>query len=296
MGFFLFLFLILTGLTSSGCSYQKGFLVADFAGAPHWLKISTYGLMMAMGFLTANYLLQKEFHRLKMPQKLADHIIIISVIGGIIGAKLFFVWETSAEIESFSEAIDSLFSGGGLTWYGGLVVATLGVFILFKKHNLKFLPMADIITPMMASGYGFGRLGCLVSGDGCYGVACGSGLPSPLCMSFPDGAAPWSKIVNMYNDPNVTVYNTPLYEASFSFILFLFFWIIRKKEWTTGFKFFTFILLHSAARYAVEIIRLNPKDVFGMTQAQFVSLVLIGISISYMVIKTIQQKRQIQGG
>ena len=262
--------------------YVDGFIKIDHPAMLGWLKLSTYGIMMAVGFLTANFLLQKEFRRLQYDEKLADRILIGAIVGGLLGSKIAFIIEQYADIHSFSQMIDMFFSGGGLTWYGGLIVAA-GVIIFFiKREKLSALHIADVVTPMLASGYGFGRLGCLISGDGCYGQKCDLNLPVPFCDSFPRGAAPWSEIVRQYGDPGVLVYNTPLFEALASFSFFVLFWALRKKEFPLGVKVFSFLILHAIVRFLVEIIRLNPENVFGMTQGQFISIGLILIGLTYI--------------
>ncbi len=251
---------------------------------------------MAFGFLTANFLLHKDFTRLKMPIKMADNLIIIIALGGILGAKIFYVWETAGQWSGWAGFSDRFFSGGGLTWYGGFIVAMLFSFYYLRKNNVPFLRMADIGTPSMAIGYFFGRMGCLVSGDGCYGIACPYDWPAPFAMAFPNGAASWERIIAEYGgDPNVIVYNTPFYEGFFSLMLFAWFQAIRKKEWPRGTKFFTFVILHSMARFFVEFIRLNPRDVFGVTQAQFISLTLIAVSVGYLISKKSEIVQRLQG-
>ena len=248
-------------------------------------KISSYGIMLALGFITANFLLQREFHRIKYDPKIADNLIIVIAAGGILGAKIFFVWESSADWHGWEGFKGAMFSGGGLTWYGGMIVAILfsGIYLKYKK--IPFITMADIGTPAMAMGYVFGRMGCLVSGDGCYGVAAPASWPFPFAMAFPEGAAPWSEIVAMYNDVNVRVYNTPLMEGLVSLALFSYFYLIRKKEWPAGTKFMTFIIFHSIFRFLIEFIRLNPRDVFGVSQAQFISILMVGMAVSYYIYK-----------
>lgn len=281
------LFFLLISLVFLGCQYKDGFLILPFIPSswPVLHKISPYGIMMALGFLSASVLVQKEFKRLNINPKLGDNIIIVAVIFGIIGAKLFFLWETSSEWNGFESFIRLTFSGAGLTWYGGLITATAAIYVLVKRAGYSFIYMADVLTPMLALGYGFGRLGCMLSGDGCYGEKCPFNLPWPLADSFPNGAAPWSEIVQKYGDPNVVVYNTPLYSAVFSFSLALIFWLLRKKEWPTGLKFFIFLFVHSLYRFLIEYIRLNPRDVFGMTQAQFLSVLLMALSLGYVALK-----------
>jgi len=230
---------------------------------------------MALGFLTANFLLQKEFHRLNIDPKLADNIIILAVVGGIVGAKVFFLWESSSQWHGFSGFTKMAFSGGGLTWYGGFIGAAVAIIAYILKKNLSLPLVSDVLTPISALGYTFGRMGCFVSGDGCYGKICDISMPFPLCASFPHGAVPSTEMV----------YNTPFYEGLFSLLLFFIFWQLRTRTWPGGLRFPMFLIFHSIARFLVEFIRVNPKDVFGITQAQFVSLAIFIGSIVYFVVK-----------
>jgi|GEM_PF-194542 len=270
---------------NESCHYDKGFLVAEFLPQGRFFsQVSTYGIMLALGFITANFLLQPEFHRLKYDPKVADNLILVIAAGGIFGAKVFFVWESSAQWQGWEGFKGAMFSGGGLTWYGGMIVAILFSYIYLRMKKIPFVKMLDVGTPMMAMGYFFGRMGCLVSGDGCYGIAAPANWPYPFAMAFPNGAAPWEDIITMYNDVNVRVYNTPLFEGLLSLGLFLFFYLVRKKDWPApGMKFATFVFFHSTFRFFIEIIRLNPRDVFGVSQAQFISILMVtGVVIYYI--------------
>ena len=281
------MFVMLIGVSFLGCEYDQGFLKFPFLpNSLQWVKISTFGILMASAFLMANLFTQKEFSRLKLDPRMADTIIILSIVGGILGAKIFFVLETWNEWSGFGGMWSRLFSGGGLTWYGGLLLVLLFIHIYTKKVvKIPTLRMYDILIPALAIGYSVGRIGCVVSGDGCYGVQCPYDWPAPFAMAFPHGANPWHTVVGEYGDPNVVVYNTSLFESMFSLGLFVFFWMKRETEWVSGSRFVTFIMAHSIFRFFIEFIRRNPKDVFGITQAQFVSLILILCSIIYFIYK-----------
>jgi len=279
--------LLVLVLFNESCHYNRGFLVSEFLPENMFFsKISTYGIMLALGFITANFLLQPEFKRMKYDARFADNLILVIAVGGIVGAKIFFVWETAADWHGWEGFKESMFSGGGLTWYGGMIIAILFSYVYLRIKKISFIKIADIGTPAMAMGYVFGRLGCLFSGDGCYGIAAPADWPSPFAMAFPNGAAYWPDIIKKYNDANVHVYNTPLFEALFSLTLFTIFYLIRKKEWPEGLKFATFVLFHSTFRFFIEFIRLNPRDVFGVSQAQFISILMVSGAIFYYIYKS----------
>lgn len=251
-----------------------------------WFKISLYGLCMAIAFLVGNYFLQREIHRRKLPAYVADNIILIALFGGLLGAKLFYFVEGPNRWSPFISTYDLFFRYGGLTWYGGLLLAALLIFYYLKKKSISPLSLADYSVPLLAFGYGMGRVGCLLAGDGCYGIAAPPDMPFPWAAAFPNGSAPWMAIVEHYNNVEVKVYNTPLIEALFSFTLALFFYIARFFKSITkwrGALFYAFLFLHSLARFFIEFWRLNEKIFFGLTQAQVISIIVGTFSLFFLV-------------
>lgn len=274
------IFLLTSIFLAGGCSYHRGKIESEVPGL-EFIEISTFGLFIVLSFLVVNYILQLEFERVGYDVRIADYIVLISVIGGFAGSKLFFALEQYSKWSSSGGFLNYLFTGSGLTWYGGFIVAATGIIILFYRKAVPLLKGVDLTAPALAIGYAIGRLGCMVSGDGCYGVACDGIMPFPFCAAFEHGAYPWSEVVARYGNENVKVFNTPLFEALVSFAAFLLLWSLRKKKLPAGMLFFIFVLIHSTARFFVEFIRTNPRDVFGMSQAQFISLVIMGLSLIY---------------
>ena len=113
----------------------------------------------------------------------------------------------------------------------------------------------------MALGYAVGRIGCHVSGDGCYGIPTASFLGT----AYPNGIVPTS----------IPVYPAPLFESLFSFLVVILLLKLRKKEMPTGKIFFIYLILNGIPRFLIEFIRLNPKELWGLTQAQFIALLFI---------------------
>lgn len=268
--------------------YQRGYLYSPYLAQWFpWFKVSLYGVSMTVAFLLANYFLQREIHRRELPATVADNIILLALFGGLVGAKFFYFFEGSNNWSPFLGAYDLIFRYGGLTWYGGLITAGILIIWYLKKKSISLLSMADYAAPLLAFGYGMGRLGCLLSGDGCYGIAAPEDVPFPWAASFANGSAPWIEIVEKYQNPQVRVYNTPLMEAIISFSLMIIFYIARLVKdffhWKDGFIFFAFLLLHSLSRFVIEFWRLNEKIFFGLTQAQVISIILFAISFFYLI-------------
>jgi phosphatidylglycerol:prolipoprotein diacylglycerol transferase len=160
-----------------------------------------------------------------------------------------------------------LFDRAGFAWFGGLIAGILALLWQSRGAGLSKLGMLDLASPAAAVGYGVGRLGCLVSGDGDYGIP----TSLPWGMSFPNGLVPTMQ----------RVHPTPIYELIAALIIAWILWrrgrpeILRAAGEITG----EYLVLSGLARFLVEFIRINPKLYLGMSNAQVASLgsILAGI-------------------
>jgi phosphatidylglycerol:prolipoprotein diacylglycerol transferase len=104
----------------------------------------------------------------KYPHQMVADIILIAAISGFAGAKIFNALETW---DSFiHNPIESLLSGSGLTYYGGLILAIVALYFFAKKKNFSFKSLCDAVAPTLILAYGIGRLGCQFAGDGDWGI------------------------------------------------------------------------------------------------------------------------------
>lgn len=234
-----------------------------------FITIGSYGLLLGMAFYLGFLFAEREFKINGLDPDIAYKLLIAVIPSAIIGAKIFHI------IDNFSEFLQSpremLFSGAGLSVYGGFLLSFLVAMLIIKKEKQSILKIFDIASPTMALGYGIGRLGCHVSGDGCYGIP----ADSIFAVSYPGGIVPVT----------ATVYPTPLFESLMSFIFFFILLQIRTKNLHTGVIFFIYLCMNGAARFLIEFIRLNPVTGFGLTQAQMVALLFIftGIMGIYLI-------------
>ncbi len=240
------------------------------------IAIHSYGLMLAFAFLTVLFILQRELARKKLDPQLASSIIFAGAVGGIVGAKLY------SALQDGTISMSELFSNSGLVWYGGVIGGSAAILFVIYRSNSPILPTIDALGPLLLLGYGIGRIGCFLSGDGDYGPP--SNLP--WAMAFPNGTVP----------TNVLVHPTPLYETGMSLIGFGVLWAIRKrKEETPGQMFGGYLILAGVERFLSEFWRINRPVLFGLTTAQFTSflLIIIGGFLLYWV--TQQSKRAVVG-
>ncbi|MCX6152417.1 MAG: prolipoprotein diacylglyceryl transferase [Ignavibacteriales bacterium] len=252
--------------------------------------VYSYGLMLGIAFIVGSYFLTKELERRKMDPNISTEITLVAIIFGIIGAKLFSILEnwTAFLADPFGE----IFSPGGLTFYGGFLLAALAIFITLKRKKIPFLVMADATVPSLALAYGIGRIGCHLAGDGDYGIPTnlpwgtnyenGTVPPSyafrgtEIAKHFPNGIVP----------DNTPLHPTPAYEFLLGVLIFFILFQLNKKKihWQDGKVFMYYLMLAGSARFLVEFIRLNPNFIFGLSEAQTIAVCLIffgGLGLFY---------------
>jgi phosphatidylglycerol:prolipoprotein diacylglycerol transferase len=223
------------------------------------ITINSFGLMAMLGFLMGTILLRKEVVRYGHHPDLANSIIIAAMIGGFLGARIYFVLERwSSFVANPSEY---LFTGAGLVWYGGLIGGFLAVFAYIHRQKMAIIFVADLMAPLLALGQTFGRMGCLLSGDGDYGPA----TDLPWAMSFPQGIIPTTEMVHP----------TPIYDMIVLFLIFMLLWKLRTKPYPRGFKFGLYLVLLGFGRIFTEFFRTTAEIFAGLTAAQLISVVLI---------------------
>ncbi len=238
--------------------------------------------MLALAFLVANYLLSKEIERKKIYPDVSSTVTFLAIVLGIAGSKLFHL------IENFDRflrnPIGETFNAGGLTFYGGLIVATIGNLIYLRSQKIEPLRFLDAAAPALMIGYGIGRIGCLLAGDGCYGEPCDlpwamtfpNGYVSTLAAENPELAMRFRQLFPGVEVPNdIPVHPTPLYELFYSAIFFVLLWKLRTVPKQAGWIFFVYLILQAAGRFSVEFIRLNPPILFGLSEAQVIALAMM---------------------
>lgn len=223
------------------------------------VTLGTYGVFVAIALLCAFFVLRADLARRKLAAD-AESIIGITGLAGLVGARLYHLLETPRDF--FADPWPLLFSTMGFAWFGSVIAGFLALLLLARKFRMKVLLMLDVAAPAAALGYGVGRIGCLISGDGDYGVP----TSLPWGMSFPNGIVPTTQ----------RVHPTPIYEFLIALGIFWILWRLGARWMATaapaGKVFAAYLVLTGIARFLVEFIRINPRSFFGMTNAQAASL------------------------
>ena len=252
------------------------------------IKIYSYGLMLGIGFMLGSYILSLELKRKNLDHNLASTITILSVVFGIAGAKLLYLIEHwSAFIR---DPIDMAFSAGGLTWYGGFIVGMTSILLYVRAKKVPFLKICDGLGVALILAYGVARLGCHFAGDGDYGFPTnlpwgtdyehGTFPPSKAFAIFPEITSQYPGGVVPDNTP---CHPTPVYEMLLGIVGFVILWRLRKRDYPDGKIFMIYLMLASAFRFAVEFLRLNPRLLFGLSEAQLIGIVLFVVGLMGML-------------
>lgn len=228
-------------------------------------KLHSFGLMMAMSFLVTTILAGRRFRKLGMDPERATELGLGAMVGGVLGAKLYYL------IDHFDQTLADpwpmLFSGSGLTWYGGFLGGVIGALLVARRRGIPLLWLCDFAGPMIALGYAIGRTGCFLNGDD-------YGRPStvPWAMAFPRGAPPTTDLVHP----------TQLYEVAGGLITFFLLSRFSPSRLGTGLPFGLYLVMAGVARIIVEVYRTNVPLALGLTMAQWISCGLIVAGLAFI--------------
>jgi phosphatidylglycerol:prolipoprotein diacylglycerol transferase len=220
-------------------------------------SVPTFGLMLWLAAVAAAVVMDRGFKRATLDAD-AVGMVAIAVLAGIVGAKLWHVIDTPSEFREIGWRV--LWDTAGFAWFGGLVFGISALLLQGWRAGIGALRTLDLAAPAAAIGYGIGRIGCFLSGDGCYGVE----TKLPWGMSFPDGIEP--------TPPGVRVHPTPLYELGMGLLIGWYLWWRGGKRHGTGAIVGEYLVLSGIARFLVEFIRRNPKIAADLSNAQLASL------------------------
>jgi phosphatidylglycerol:prolipoprotein diacylglycerol transferase len=218
-------------------------------------SIGTFGILLWLAAVSACWVLHKNFKR-KGVHADAINVTALATVLGIVGAKLWHVLEMPHMLMQIP--LQLLLDRAGFAWFGGLVAAVLVLMWRGRVAGVGALGMLDLAAPAAAVGYGVGRIGCLTSGDGDYGIP----TSLPWGVSFPHGLVPTMQ----------TVQPTPVYEFIVAMLIAWYLWRRGRGEKPAGVITGEYLIWTGLARFLVEFIRINPKLYFGMSNAQVASI------------------------
>lgn len=225
------------------------------------LKVYSFGMMVLVAFAVGARLVILELRRRRIEPMNLEGYPMFALIGGIVGARLYWMIEHSAQVRS--DPFGSIIGGAGLTWYGGLIGGVLATFWLARRKKQSLWQLCDAFAPGLAAAYMLGRVGCQLSGDGDYGP------PSdvPWAMSYAKGVVP--------TPPGVLVHPTPIYEILMMLPIVFVLWKLRTRSSAAGWLFGVYLVLVGIERWIAEIYRVRLDTTLGMSDAQWISVFVV---------------------
>ncbi len=240
--------------------------------------LPTYGVMLAIAYLTAIWLLRRKAIAEGLPEQRVLDLSLYILASAILGAKLLLVIvEWKHYTTQPKDLIEVLRSGG--VFYGGFICATVVGIWYMRKHRLPAWKIADMGAPSIALGEAIGRLGCLAAGC-CYGKECSA----PWAVTFHDPFAH----DNVGTPLNVPLHPTQIYLSVNALVIFLVLqWAYRRKTFD-GEVFWLYVLLYSITRGIIEIWRGDIVRGFVipgiLSTSQFIGVLAALFSASMLLI------------
>ena len=233
------------------------------------LKLYTYGLFVALGFILALTVSKRLASRQKdLQPDLVTDLFFVILLSGIAGARLFYVMINFSYFKENPLAVFRIWEGG-LVFFGGFVLAVVSAMTYLTIKNLPLHKTADILAPGIALGHAVGRIGCFFAGC-CHGKTCT--LPIALTFHHPDSLAPLG----------VGLHPTQLYSVAANFAIFLVLLFLVKRKKFHGMVFWTYVLLYSVARYIIEMFRGDFRGQFlflEISTSQGIGIILFVVSL-----------------
>ncbi|MDP9037824.1 MAG: prolipoprotein diacylglyceryl transferase [Acidobacteriota bacterium] len=258
----------------------------------------TFGLLLWLAAVAATVVLHWNFERNGVEAD-ALNVVAVVVIAGVIGAKAWHELEDPREMRYALHAIGLpgwhhpwelavrflVWFQAGFAWFGGMLAGI--VFLMLQGRAARFrgalagtlgervgpIRMLDLAAPAAALGYGIGGIGCLLSGDGDYGV--NTTLPWGVRMAKDALVPP--------HPADALVQPTPVYELLFSLVVCWVLWELGKRSKPVGWVTGVYLVLSGMGRFLVEFVRINPKLYFDHTlsnaQVAAAGSVMVGLAV-----------------
>lgn len=241
-------------------------------------RFASYGIMMATGMFVAYYVLRADLRRRQLALPALN--LIIAICGsGFIASKLYLALEFPSR---YLLHPSNLLHPSGYAFYGGVFGGIGAIFLLARRYRISALSLFDAVSAAGALGYGFGRVGCFLAGDGDYGMP----TTLPWGMAFPHGLIPTLQ----------RVHPTPVYEVIGAVLITIYLWRLGRpgirRGHEPGMIFAEYLVWTGLARFLVEFIRLNVRVAWGLSNAQCVALCSIAGGLALIAMATIRQRRR----
>jgi phosphatidylglycerol:prolipoprotein diacylglycerol transferase len=241
--------------------------------------VKSYGLLLDISFILGILLCVRRGRRHGIPTNTMWNFCFGVLVSSLIGVRLVYVITHWDQFDPWYRIF--YLWDGGLTLYGGIVLATLTVWVMCRRHGLSFLSMADVMAPAVMLGIGISRIGCFLSGC-CYG------LPTdlPWGVSFPAGCAAASQF------GPVPLHPTQLYSSAAGLLVFALLLLAERLPSPTGATFGRFLCGYGLMRFALEFLRFREPHlvIYGaLSDNQLLSALIVVVGAILLIVIHRQQ-------
>jgi phosphatidylglycerol:prolipoprotein diacylglycerol transferase len=236
------------------------------------LSVRWYGVMIALGVLVLVLWMLWEVRKgANLSRETVITAALVGIPSGIIVSRLLHVIDRWV----YSGSPGPIWGLEGLTIWGAVLGATLGIWVYSKLTKFPFGYFVDLVALPALLAQALGRVGCTINGC-CYGVAAPSWLPWSVVYTHPQSYAPLG----------VAVHPTQAYEFVFLLIVFGILFPLRKRFQPEGSFFLIYLSLYSAWRVGIDFLRDGTSFLFGLHQAQVIGIIVLLITIPILIWRT----------
>jgi len=251
--------------------YPHLFTIGDFT-------VTSFGLMMFLSFVVGAWVLARQFDQRGMDPEAAWDMLLWVALGGILGAKLYYV---GLHYEALlADPLRELTNRGGLVWYGGFIGGVAAFYWQVRRRGLRTSLAFDSAAPALAIAYAVGRLGCFLVGDD-YGRPTDSWVGIAFPEGYPPSTAGYFRSIGTQIPADIpdtavlAVHPTQLYEIALAMIMFAVLWRLSGGL-RAGRLFAVYLAMYGVLRFTIEFVRAKTDlMVLGLTTSQIASLVLL---------------------
>ena len=236
-----------------------------------FLNVRWYGIFVTLAIIVIILWLVWQVRRgANLSYNTVFTAALVGIPSGIVLARLLHIIDLW---DYYIQNPGEIIGGSGLTIYGAILGAALGIWIYSRFSKSQFGYLADLIMPGLILAQVVGRIGCTVNGC-CYGLP--TSLPWGIVYTHPDSLAPH----------NIPLHPTQPYEIIYLLVIFGVVLMLRGRLKPDGSLFLIYLGLYSVWRIGIDFLRVGTPFLLGLHQAQVIGIIVLAITIPLLVYKT----------
>lgn len=251
-----------------------------------FLGVRWYGIMVALAILVlVLWMLREARGEVNLSYDTVFTAALVGIPSGVVLSKLLHVIDNivvsklhpelalAGKVVDYTQHPELILSGGGLTIWGAVLGAALGIWVYSKVSKFQFGFFVDLIAPGIILVQAIGRVGCTINGC-CYGIP--TSLPWSVVYTHPESYAPLG----------IAVHPTQIYEIIYNLLVFAVLLKLKGRFKPDGSLFLIYLSLYSLWRFGIDFIREGMPFLFGLHQSQVTALIVLAICISLLAYRT----------